>query len=197
MQLHQEHAIKETFKERLIKKASDTTGGNISDLRHSSNAETQINRINNMLRPTVTQGIGEGNVNETTHFNIGEENEEENNASPADPHFFIGEESRTSPVDTTHDVKVEELTLETFLAQQRFEMRSQEMLKKCSNRRKQVTTTKTIISSRSKPRKTKRGTSSRSKPSIRQTTKGTSSRSKPSIRQTKKVRSSRSRTRIT
>ena len=83
-----------------------------------------------MLRLTVTQGIGEGNVNETTHFNIGEENEEENSASPADPHFFIGEESRASPVDTTHDVKVEGLTLEALLAQQRFEMRSQEMLKK-------------------------------------------------------------------
>ena len=90
----------------------------LCDLRHSSNAETQTNRINNMLRPTVTQGIGEGSVNETTHFNIGGENEEENRASPADPHFSFGEESRASPVDTTHDVKAEELTLETFLAQQ-------------------------------------------------------------------------------
>ena len=61
-----------------------------------------------MLRPTVTQGIGEGNANKTTHF-------------------FTGEESRASPVDTTHDVKVEEFTLEAFLAQRRFEMRSQEM----------------------------------------------------------------------
>ena len=78
-----------------------------------------------MLRPTVTQGIGEGNVNETTHFYIGEENR----ASPADPHFFIGEDSGASPVDTTHDVKVEEFTLEAFLAQ-RFEMRSQEVLKR-------------------------------------------------------------------
>ena len=77
-----------------------------------------------MLRPTVTQGIGEGNVNETTNLYIGEENTEENRASPADPHFSVGEESRASPVDTTHDVKVEELTLEAFLAQQRFEMRS-------------------------------------------------------------------------
>ena len=80
-----------------------------------------------MFRPTVTQGIGEGNANETTHFYIGEENEEENKASPADSHFFIGEESRASPADTTHDVKVEEFTLEAFLAQRRFEMRSQEM----------------------------------------------------------------------
>ena len=64
-----------------------------------------------MLRPTVTQGIGEGNVNETTHF-------------------YIGEESRASPVDTTHDAKVEEFTLETFLAQQRFEMRSKGILKR-------------------------------------------------------------------
>ena len=116
MQLQQEQAIKQYFKEHLLQKASGTTGVNISDLRHSPNAKTQTNRINNMLRPTVTQGIGEGNVNETTHFYICEENEEENRASPADPHFFIGEESRASPVDTTHDVKAEELTLEAFLA---------------------------------------------------------------------------------
>ena len=110
MQLQQEQASKETFKQHLLKKASDTTGDNISDLRHSSNAETKTNRINNMLRPTVTQGIGEGNVNETTNFNIGEESGEEHRASPADPHCFIGEESRASPVDITHGVKVEELT---------------------------------------------------------------------------------------
>ena len=95
----------------MLKKASGTTGVNISDLRHSSNAGTQINRISSMLRPTVAQGIGEGNVNETTHFYIGEESEEENRASPADPHFVFGEESRASPVDTTHDAKVEEFTL--------------------------------------------------------------------------------------
>ena len=41
-----------------------------------------------------------------------------------------------------------------------------------------------------------KGTSSRSKPSIRQTTKGTSIRSRTSIRQTKTVKSSRSRTNI-
>ena len=52
MQLQQEQAIKETFKEHLLKQASDATGVNISDLRQSSNAETQTNRINNMLRPT-------------------------------------------------------------------------------------------------------------------------------------------------
>ena len=52
MQLQQENPIKETFKEDLLKKASDTTGVDISDLRHSSNAETQTSRINNMLRPT-------------------------------------------------------------------------------------------------------------------------------------------------
>ena len=44
------------------------------------------------------------------------QNEEENRASPA------------APVDITRDVKVEELTLEAFLAQQRCEIRSQEML---------------------------------------------------------------------
>ena len=48
MQLQQEPAIKQTS----LKKASGTTGVNISDLRHSSNAETQTNRINSMLRPT-------------------------------------------------------------------------------------------------------------------------------------------------
>ena len=40
MHLQQEQAIKQTFKEHLFKKASDTTGVNIYDLRHSSNAET-------------------------------------------------------------------------------------------------------------------------------------------------------------
>ena len=64
-----------------------------------------------MLRPTVTQGIGEGNVHENAHFYIGEENGEENRASPADPHFFIGEESRASPADTNNHDKVEHFTL--------------------------------------------------------------------------------------
>ena len=63
MQSQQENTIKETFTEHLSKKASDTTGVNISDLRHSSNAEAHTNRINNMHRPTnfrdvfVQQGI--------------------------------------------------------------------------------------------------------------------------------------------
>ena len=35
-----EQAIKETFKEHLLKKVSDTTGVNIYDLRHSSKAKT-------------------------------------------------------------------------------------------------------------------------------------------------------------
>ena len=52
MQLQQENASKEAFEEHLLKQASDTTGVNISDLRHSSNAVAQTNRINNMLRPT-------------------------------------------------------------------------------------------------------------------------------------------------
>ena len=52
MQLQQEQAIKETFKEHLLKQASDATGVNISVLRQPPNAETQINRINTMLRPT-------------------------------------------------------------------------------------------------------------------------------------------------
>ena len=73
-----------------------------------------------MLRPTnfkdeyfqsLHQGSGEGNVHETQHF-------------------FIGEESRASPADTNQDDEVEHLQLEAFLAQQRFEMRTQEMSKK-------------------------------------------------------------------
>ena len=52
MQLKQEQAIKETFKQYLLKQASDATGVNISDLRQSSNAETRHNRISTMLRPT-------------------------------------------------------------------------------------------------------------------------------------------------
>ena len=52
MQLQQEQAIKTTFKEHLLNQASGTTGVYISDLRQSSNAETQTNRINNVLRPT-------------------------------------------------------------------------------------------------------------------------------------------------
>ena len=52
MQLQREQAIKATFKEHLFKQASDVTGVNISDSRHSPNAETQTHRINDMLRPT-------------------------------------------------------------------------------------------------------------------------------------------------
>ena len=52
MQLQQEQAVKGTLKEHLLKQASDVTGVNISDLRHPPDAETQTNRINNMLRPT-------------------------------------------------------------------------------------------------------------------------------------------------
>ena len=52
MQLQQEQAIKYCFKEQLLKQASDATGVNISNLRQSPNVETQINRINTMLKPT-------------------------------------------------------------------------------------------------------------------------------------------------
>ena len=127
MDQQQQMHIKESVKENLLTQIAATKWFNVSALRNSSNAETHTGRINNMLRPTVTQGIGEGNVNEITHFYTGDENGEKNRASPADPHSFIGEESRASPADTTHDVKVEEFTLEAFLAQRRFEMRSQEM----------------------------------------------------------------------
>ena len=70
MQLQQERAIKETFKYHLLKQASDATGVNISDLRQSSNAETQTNRINSLLRTT---GIGNNDVNgvPTSDFGIG------------------------------------------------------------------------------------------------------------------------------
>ena len=42
MQIQQEQAIKETFREHLLKQASNATGVSISDLRQPSNAEAQI-----------------------------------------------------------------------------------------------------------------------------------------------------------
>ena len=82
-------------------------------------------QISNMIFQSFHQGGGEGNVDETQHSFIGEESR----ASPADPHPFIGEENRASSADTNQDDKVEHFALEAFLAQQRFEMRTQEMLK--------------------------------------------------------------------
>ena len=52
MQLQQAQAITETFKDHLLKQTSDGTGVKIPDLRQSSNAETQNDRIKNMIRPT-------------------------------------------------------------------------------------------------------------------------------------------------
>ena len=75
MQLQQEQAVKDTFKQHLLKQASVATGVNISDLRHPSNAETQTRRIKSMLQntgaednnvngmPTADSGIGNNNVN--------------------------------------------------------------------------------------------------------------------------------------
>ena len=108
-------------------------GANSSDIRNQHEAETQTNRINNMPRPTnfrdvfVQQSTKPSTPSQSTEesseiFHQEPQNEEENKASPADPHVFIGEESRASPVDTTYEVKVEELTLEAFLAQQRLEL---------------------------------------------------------------------------
>ena len=57
MQLQQEQAIKETFKEHVLKQASDVTGVNTYDLRQSSNAETNTNIINNMFRPTSFRDV--------------------------------------------------------------------------------------------------------------------------------------------
>ena len=55
----QEQAIQETFKYHLSKQASIATSVNISDLRQSSNAETQTNIITSMLR---SSGSGDNNV---------------------------------------------------------------------------------------------------------------------------------------
>ena len=57
MQLQQAQAIKRTFKEHLLKQASDTTGVYIFGSRHSSNAVAQTYRINNMLRPTSFRDV--------------------------------------------------------------------------------------------------------------------------------------------
>ena len=62
MDQQQQTHIKESVKHNLLKQTAATKRVNVS-LRNASNAETQTDRINNMLTPTVTQGIGEGNVN--------------------------------------------------------------------------------------------------------------------------------------
>ena len=56
------------MKQHLLKQASDAV--NISGLRHSSNAETQTNRINTMLR-TTGSGINDVNGMPTSSFGTG------------------------------------------------------------------------------------------------------------------------------
>ena len=63
MDQQQQMHIKGPAKENLLKQAAATKRVDVSALRKSSNAETQMDRISNMLKPTVAQGIGEGNVN--------------------------------------------------------------------------------------------------------------------------------------
>ena len=46
MQIQQEQASKEAFKESLLKQIAVNTGANLSDLRTNSNAETQTERVN-------------------------------------------------------------------------------------------------------------------------------------------------------
>ena len=48
----QQMHIQEPIKESILKQAAITKRIDISNLRHSPNAETKTNRINNMLRPT-------------------------------------------------------------------------------------------------------------------------------------------------
>ena len=49
MQIQQEQASKEAFKESLLKQIAVNTGANLSDLRTNSNSETQTERVTQML----------------------------------------------------------------------------------------------------------------------------------------------------
>ncbi len=63
MQIQQEQASKEAFKECLLKQIAVNTGANLSDLRTDSNAETQTERVN--------QAIGKGSKPEI--FNMAQD----------------------------------------------------------------------------------------------------------------------------
>ena len=53
MQIQQEQASKEAFKESLLKQIAVNTGANLSDLRANSNADTQTERVAQMLHTGV------------------------------------------------------------------------------------------------------------------------------------------------
>ena len=57
MELRQEQASKEAYKERLFNKIASNTGSNVSDLRNGSNQERNTHRVHSMFygTPNVTQ----------------------------------------------------------------------------------------------------------------------------------------------
>ena len=57
MQLHQEQAMKESFKDHLLKQTSQATGVNISDLRTPANAETQESELTTCYEMQVLEII--------------------------------------------------------------------------------------------------------------------------------------------
>ena len=103
MQLQQEQASKETCKDQLLKQASDATGVNKYDLRQSSNAETQTNRINSMLRNT---GAGDNNVNGTPTSDTGF-GDNDVNPTPTTNASFGDNNVNTQCFDTTDVQNVE------------------------------------------------------------------------------------------
>ena len=58
MEQQQRMHIKEPVKESLFKQAAITKGVDISNLRHSSNAEAHIDRISSMLRSSDSRNNG-------------------------------------------------------------------------------------------------------------------------------------------
>ena len=104
LQLQRGQAIKETFKKtHLLKQASDATGVNMSDLRQSSNAETQTNVINTMLR--LTQFTDESSVTFHQGSNPTQYTDESSETFHQDTQVFnISDEmDTTAPADTDID----------------------------------------------------------------------------------------------
>ena len=60
MQIQQEQASKEAFKESLLKQIAVNTGANLSDLRTDSNADTRTDRVAQMLNTDVNTEEGWG-----------------------------------------------------------------------------------------------------------------------------------------
>ena len=53
MQLQQEQASKQAFKEHLLKQIAMNTGSNLSDLRNQSEADLRTERVNQALNPNT------------------------------------------------------------------------------------------------------------------------------------------------